>query len=167
MHANNGRMAWHDRLDSARLARRFSNKRLAKITGISESSISDYMHGKREPEFARLQAMCKALNISPGYVLDETTPQGCLEELIAWDAFLRWLKQPPQAATEWAKDLGAVDLPQAISHHKKSDGPHHPSVPGPLVPSPKTSGSPPEIQLDNIPSVMKPLNPPKRKRKSR
>jgi transcriptional regulator with XRE-family HTH domain len=152
-------------LDSARLARRFSNKRLAKITGISESSISDYMHGKREPEYARLQAMCKALNISPGYVLDETTPQGSLEELIAWDAFLRWLKQPPQAATEWARDLGAVDLPQAISHHKKTNRPDHPPVASSLVPSPETSGGPPEVQLGNLPAKTEPLSTPKRKRK--
>lgn len=46
-----------------------SKSGLSRILGVSPSSISDYISGKREPSISVGRKMCKSLNISPNVVL--------------------------------------------------------------------------------------------------
>ena len=64
-----------------------SQKDLAKLSGISESSISRYLSGSKEPRMDILTNIAKALNTTVSYLLgeDETIPQfdNAFEETLA------------------------------------------------------------------------------------
>lgn len=57
------------RLEAARKFRGLSQAKLAELTKIPASSISNFEAGKREPAFTSLVALVKALGISADYLL--------------------------------------------------------------------------------------------------
>lgn len=84
----------------ARTAARITQAELASRAGITQSVISAYEHGRREPSFATLQRLIAAA----GYTLDASLvpaqPGGLLAEVRASAAELRGVLGP----------LGAVDI---------------------------------------------------------
>ena len=47
-------------------------KEFAKMTGIGQSTISDWKNKKTNPQTNKIMIICEALNVSPEYVLFDT-----------------------------------------------------------------------------------------------
>ena len=66
-------LATHDTrlyLREWRKKRRLTQKELAKLTGIPESTISRYEHGERRVHIAVLGKLAAALGLRPGWLLE-------------------------------------------------------------------------------------------------
>ena len=58
-----------ERLRAAREARQWDQTRLAAAAGISREVIGEYESELRYPSFASLDALCRALDLSPCYLM--------------------------------------------------------------------------------------------------
>ncbi len=61
-----------ERLDEVMRARGVSRRELARRVGMSESVVSNYCTGKREPSIDVLFAICRALGESADYLIGLT-----------------------------------------------------------------------------------------------
>jgi transcriptional regulator with XRE-family HTH domain len=59
------------RLEAAREAARLSPSDLARAAGIARSTVSKYLSGRASPQPAQLAALARALEITPGTLLEE------------------------------------------------------------------------------------------------
>lgn len=62
-------MAFSDRLKSIMLKREITNYKLAQKLDISKSTITNYLNGITIPKNAKLEAISKALNVNPVWLL--------------------------------------------------------------------------------------------------
>lgn len=74
MRRHNESMAWHDKLDMARRAGRFTVRGVAGTLGVGASSVSQWLSGVYEPSYAHLIALCRLFGVPPGWVLDDAAP---------------------------------------------------------------------------------------------
>jgi transcriptional regulator with XRE-family HTH domain len=65
-------MAFPDRLHTAMTLRRISRPDLAKQIGRSTSSVHAMLQGQQYPSLEAFAALCRALNVSPAYLLGAT-----------------------------------------------------------------------------------------------
>ena len=61
-----------DKLAKLRKAKRMTQEDLAKRSGVSRNSITNWETGKREPKLIDIEKLAKVLNVSPNDFLDET-----------------------------------------------------------------------------------------------
>lgn len=54
--------------------RKLTQSELAKKTGITQSSISDYINGKYEPKQDKVDAIASALNVRPSFLVGKAEP---------------------------------------------------------------------------------------------
>jgi transcriptional regulator with XRE-family HTH domain len=62
-------MEFGERLRQLRLEKEMYQKELAKIIGVSESAISAYEKGIREPEYSKLKELAKFFAVSIDYLI--------------------------------------------------------------------------------------------------
>ena len=178
MHANTiDRMGWREKFALARKAKGITQDELCKLTGFGQNTLSALESGESYPNLKTLLNAAGKVEVDLAWLFSDTPD--CIpsdDEKAARKAFeakmqaigpKRMLDLMVASGTEWARDLGAVDLPQSVGHDEAPDRPGHPAVPGPVVPSPKTSGGPPEVEFRNVPSKPDSLSSSKGKRKPR
>lgn len=65
------KMDWREKILNLMRERDINQKQLAKKSGITESSISRYLHGSQRPRMDILVNIAKALDIKTEYLLEE------------------------------------------------------------------------------------------------
>lgn len=65
-------MEFNERLELALSKRNINQRKLSEYTGISVSSISDYIRGKNQPKYDKLKLIAESLNVSEDYLLGDT-----------------------------------------------------------------------------------------------
>lgn len=65
-------MAFSDRLRQLREEHNLSRERLAKVIGVSYSTIAKYESGTREPDFKTLDKMSDFFEVTTDYILDRS-----------------------------------------------------------------------------------------------
>ena len=64
-------MSWKDKVNTLMAQRGITQKELSRISGITESSISRYLHSNKRPRLDIVVNIAKALNVETNYLLDE------------------------------------------------------------------------------------------------
>ena len=64
-------MSWKDKVNTLMSQRGISQKELSRLSGITESSISRYLHSTKRPRLDIVVNIAKALNVETNYLLDE------------------------------------------------------------------------------------------------
>jgi len=64
-------MSWREKVLSLMQDKGISQKQLAGLSGISESSLSRYLHNEKRPRLDIVVNVAKALRVETGYLLDE------------------------------------------------------------------------------------------------
>ncbi len=64
-------MSWKDKVTQLMNQRGISQKQLATLSGISESSISRYLHSEQRPRMDIVVNIAKALHVETEYLLEE------------------------------------------------------------------------------------------------
>ena len=72
-----------DKLKHARQSLEMSLRSVREITGVGESSLSEFENGKREPSLLQLQKLAEAYGRSASYFLDDSPIE---EEKVLWRA---------------------------------------------------------------------------------
>lgn len=65
-------MTWKEKVVALMEQNGISQKQLAQLSGISESSISRYLHSEKRPRIDVVINIAKALNVETEYLLDES-----------------------------------------------------------------------------------------------
>lgn len=178
------RMGWREKFALARKARGVKQKDLSGITGSTQGTISALEAGPSYPNLKTLIDAAEVLKIDLAWLFSDTPdhiPDD--DEKMARRLFERRLQamgsktmidvldrlpQPEQPSPgPWGRDLGHVDLTQAISHEENTDRPSHPPFVRGSVAGPPTSGRPKQVELQDLPVQTDPLSSPKTKRQPR
>lgn len=61
--------SFQDRMKEVMLNRNITQSELSKATGITQSSISDWMRGKYQPKQDKVDIIAKALDVTPSYLM--------------------------------------------------------------------------------------------------
>ena len=61
--------SFQDRMKEVMLNRNITQSELSKATGITQSSISDWMRGKYLPKQDKVDIIAKALDVTPSYLM--------------------------------------------------------------------------------------------------
>lgn len=64
-------MAWREKVINLMQEKGISQKQLAQLSGITESSISRYLHSAQRPRMDIIVNLAKALNVETVFLLDE------------------------------------------------------------------------------------------------
>ncbi len=64
-------MTWREKVSRLMEERHMTQKQLAELSGITESSISRYLHNTKRPRMDIIVNIAKALNVETEYLLDE------------------------------------------------------------------------------------------------
>ncbi len=64
-------MAWNDKVKKLMQERHINQKQLSHLSGITESSISRYLHLNKRPRMDVVVNIAKALQVDTEYLLDE------------------------------------------------------------------------------------------------
>ena len=64
-------MSWRSKVNALMAERHMTQKQLAELSGITESSISRYLHNSKRPRIDIIVNIAKALNVETEYLLDE------------------------------------------------------------------------------------------------
>ncbi len=64
-------MAWKDKVSRIMKERSITQKQLAMMSGITESSISRYLHSNQRPRMDIVVGIAKALHVETEYLLDD------------------------------------------------------------------------------------------------
>ena len=98
-------MKFNDRLQLLRNEKKLSRDDLAKLLGISYSTVSKYESGTREPDFDTLERMANIFSVTTDYLLGRSNDPKLTEEE-AFEAFKndptleRWYKELPKSKEE-------------------------------------------------------------------
>lgn len=65
-------MTWKEKVKDLMKSRNINQKQLSKLSGITESSISRYLHSNQRPRMDVVVNIAKALNVETEYLLDDT-----------------------------------------------------------------------------------------------
>ena len=66
--------SFQDRMKEVMLNRNITQSELSKATGITQSSISDWMRGKYLPKQDKVDIIAKALDVTPSYLMGWNSP---------------------------------------------------------------------------------------------
>lgn len=98
---------------SARKKVKLTLKELGKMVGVSESTMSNYETGKREPDFDTLRKFSEILEVSIDYLLgitdDPTPPSVDRTEAEAWEIRERLRRDPSYRLLFDAADKASPD----------------------------------------------------------
>ncbi len=64
-------MTWKEKVSSIMKERGITQKQLSKLSGITESSISRYLHSNQRPRIDIVVNIAKALHVETEYLLDD------------------------------------------------------------------------------------------------
>jgi len=64
-------MSWKEKVTELMNQRNITQKQLSQLSGITESSISRYLHSEQRPRMDIVVNIAKALHVETGYLLDE------------------------------------------------------------------------------------------------
>ena len=78
-----------ERIKYLRYKRNLSQKQLANIAGVPETSISHFEIGDREPAIGTLQKLAKALNTSADYLLSMTFSEDSIQRRAEYEALVQ------------------------------------------------------------------------------
>lgn len=67
------KLTFGEKIKDARKSKNLTQKQLAGKIGAKHNSVSDWENDKNRPDTATIELLCKALNITPNYLLD-TSP---------------------------------------------------------------------------------------------
>lgn len=77
-------MTWKEKVFKLMNDKKINQKELAKLSGITESSISRYLHSEQRPRLDIIVNIAKAFEVDPDYLLnDEDRRTGTAYETIA------------------------------------------------------------------------------------
>ena len=65
-------MSWKEKILDLMEQRNVSQKQLSRMSGISESSLSRYLHSNKRPRLDVVVNVAKALQVETNYLLDES-----------------------------------------------------------------------------------------------
>ncbi len=65
-------MSWKEKVLDLMEQRNIKQKELSRLSGITESSISRYLHSDKRPRLDVVVNIAKALSVETNYLLDET-----------------------------------------------------------------------------------------------
>ena len=68
-------MTWRSKVNQLMKQRHINQKQLSELSGITESSISRYLHSEQRPRMDVVLNIAKALNVEVDYLLDEGEQQ--------------------------------------------------------------------------------------------
>lgn len=123
-----------NRLKSVMAEHKISQTELAKRTGISQSSISDWLNNRYEPKQDKIYLLANVLNVSPAWLLgyDEPKPRQVQSMFTTAPAdnvggyytdpeaaeFAEYLRTRPGARMLFsaAKDISKEDLEKAVEY---------------------------------------------------
>jgi len=66
-------MSWKEKVQELMRQNGWSQKKLAEMSGVTESSVSRYLGGERSPRMDIIVNFARALNVTVEYLLDEDT----------------------------------------------------------------------------------------------
>ena len=64
-------MFWNEKVINLMNKKGITQKQLAQLSGVTESSISRYLHSDKQPRLDIIVNVAKALNVETNYFLDE------------------------------------------------------------------------------------------------
>lgn len=64
-------MTWQEKVTNLMAERGITQKQLSKLSGITESSISRYLHGTQHPRMDIVVNIAKALHVETDYLLED------------------------------------------------------------------------------------------------
>lgn len=64
-------MSWREKVQSLMAKRNLTQKDLARLSGLTESSVSRYLHCNQRPRLDIVVNIAKALNVETNYLLDD------------------------------------------------------------------------------------------------
>ena len=76
-------MTWQEKVANLMAERGINQKQLSKLSGITESSISRYLHGTQRPRLDIVVTIAKALHVETDYLLDDDEKSGSAYNSIA------------------------------------------------------------------------------------
>lgn len=76
-------MSWRDKVLTLMNQQNITQKQLSKLSGISESSISRYLHAEKRPRMDVVVNIAKALHVETEYLLDDGENAGSAFDSIA------------------------------------------------------------------------------------
>ena len=65
-------MSWKEKVTELMNQRNITQKQLSQLSGITESSISRYLHGEQRPRMDIVVNIAKALHVETEYLLDDS-----------------------------------------------------------------------------------------------
>ena len=65
-------MSWKEKVTELMKQRNITQKQLAQLSGITESSISRYLHSEQRPRMDIVVNVAKALHVETEYLLDDS-----------------------------------------------------------------------------------------------
>lgn len=99
------------RLNQLMTENKISQNRLAEITGITQSSISDWANGKYKPRQDKVYLLSEALKVSPAYLLGYSDNKNLDQKIITNDTskidklFNKLNNQGQEKAISYTQDL--------------------------------------------------------------
>ena len=65
-------LTFGEKIKDARKSKNLTQKQLAEKIGAKHNSVSDWENNKNRPDAATIEFLCKALDITPNYLLDSS-----------------------------------------------------------------------------------------------
>lgn len=111
-------MGYLEQLQALRKKRKLSQAKLAELVGVEQPTIQRWESGKRMPDLENLEALAKALGVSPGSLLDGDVltsigPTLFIKGEVAagvWRAAAEW----PES--DWQSFTGRSDVTAKVEH---------------------------------------------------
>ena len=66
-------LSFGEKIKDARKSKNLTQKQLAEKIGAKHNSVSDWENDKNRPDAATIELLCKALDITPNYLLDASS----------------------------------------------------------------------------------------------
>lgn len=109
-----------NRIREIRKALGLTMKELGAMVGVSESAISQYETGKRQPDNEMLLKLGEALDVSVGYLLGEDPREG--DRIITMDDFTYAMQNEGKTLTEMDKQILLSMAKQLNDARRKENG---------------------------------------------
>lgn len=108
-----------DKIKNLLKEKNISQSELSKLTGIRQSSISDYINNRYIPKQDKIYLIANALNVSPShlYTLEESPNEGYYTDPEAAE-FAEYLRTRPGARMLFsaAKDITKEDMEETVKY---------------------------------------------------
>ncbi len=122
-----------DRLRLVMNERGMTQAELCALTGIPKSAMTQYIHASFRPKQNRTDLLCRALNVSPAWIMgltDTRSAYGVIttELTVDEDRLVRAYREHPELRSEFLRVVDMTQSPKVFRAAKSKDGRVAPSV---------------------------------------